>query len=571
MVGGSDLNGRSTASRAGSTVGSVGSHIASSLTSSTSAGSSGRGTRPSVRKAAGRGRGTSDASGASKGSSSASGGLTSTTHEKTPKATPVKVPGASPAATSEQSPAVFRSGEEELDWSVFFMRLAQHRNTCISEFNEKFSYLVPLLRYLVQCSGEGANLNRPSMTITRKEYDAFVRFFPVHSMMEDIAWMNEKRFFMLGAHTQGVEAELKKKRKPRVSYYQSAEDSDNPVSEDVQYTKGDFLLRPSRTQKGKIAVTYLIEDFTPRHILIDDLNPHSDFSFSFNGYRPPRGTLGDPSLSAGKGSLRQYVDLLSSDASQPFFKRGCGTCVPPSQAQTSPLRPLFRDDPGTASSADVSGQCNVGINSMSTDTWDGFIQTEGYSGTRENSDATNPLSFSGVSDMCDKDFSYITPTKVCLGRGSFGEVFKAVDTRTNECLALKRMSRAGGPSQWEKIRREITIMARLEHPNIVKYHGSATKAEMGCLEIYMELMSESLLETTKRLHIGTERGSADDVMDALTRYGRQVVSGLKYLHDNNVVHRVCRVAHSSHVCSINYPPPHRTSNPRTFSCLRTEW
>ena len=60
-----------------------------------------------------------------------------------------------------------------------------------------------------------------------------------------------------------------------------------------------------------------------------------------------------------------------------------------------------------------------------------------------------------------------------LGKGTFGQVFKALDPETKEVVAIKRLIvNEQQSSQWASAMKEETILAKLSHPNIVEYLGS---------------------------------------------------------------------------------------------------
>ncbi|OPJ63105.1 hypothetical protein AV530_004083 [Patagioenas fasciata monilis] len=60
-----------------------------------------------------------------------------------------------------------------------------------------------------------------------------------------------------------------------------------------------------------------------------------------------------------------------------------------------------------------------------------------------------------------------------IGHGSFGAVYSARDLRTNELVAIKKMSYGGKRSdeKWRDIVREASLLQRLRHPNIVAFRG----------------------------------------------------------------------------------------------------
>src|SRR4051812_43187397 len=61
-----------------------------------------------------------------------------------------------------------------------------------------------------------------------------------------------------------------------------------------------------------------------------------------------------------------------------------------------------------------------------------------------------------------------------IGRGAFGEVFRATDRETGQAVAVKRLlSGAEDPEATRRFELESRLLARVEHPNVVRYvaHG----------------------------------------------------------------------------------------------------
>ncbi len=61
-----------------------------------------------------------------------------------------------------------------------------------------------------------------------------------------------------------------------------------------------------------------------------------------------------------------------------------------------------------------------------------------------------------------------------IGQGSMSTVYKALDTETNQSVAVKMLAESTKERKLESIlrfRREATTMAKLSHPNIVQLHA----------------------------------------------------------------------------------------------------
>ena len=63
-----------------------------------------------------------------------------------------------------------------------------------------------------------------------------------------------------------------------------------------------------------------------------------------------------------------------------------------------------------------------------------------------------------------------------LGKGSFGSVFRAVNRKTGEVVAVKIIPVADDESI-EDVRREVSILQECENSHIVKYYGAYFQAE----------------------------------------------------------------------------------------------
>ncbi|KAK3184977.1 hypothetical protein Dsin_032263 [Dipteronia sinensis] len=122
-----------------------------------------------------------------------------------------------------------------------------------------------------------------------------------------------------------------------------------------------------------------------------------------------------------------------------------------------------------------------------------------------------------------------------LGSGSFGTVYEGF-TDDGFFFAVKEVSLLDQGTQGKQsilqLEQEISLLSRFEHDNIVRYHG--TDKDEKKLYIFLELVTKgSLASLYQKYHLRDSQVSA---------YTRQILNGLKYLHDKNVVHRDIKCA-----------------------------
>jgi serine/threonine-protein kinase len=117
-----------------------------------------------------------------------------------------------------------------------------------------------------------------------------------------------------------------------------------------------------------------------------------------------------------------------------------------------------------------------------------------------------------------------------IGEGTFGEVYRARDTKLQREVAVKLLRVGGGPEdrQTETVLREARILARVSHPNVVLVHGAETVDDR--VGLWMELIRGATLEQLIQSHGPYSAREA-------TVIGQDLCRALAAVHGAGLVHR----------------------------------
>eukprot|EP00898_Chlorokybus_atmophyticus_P002351 jgi/Chlat1/3116/Chrsp21S03349 len=119
-----------------------------------------------------------------------------------------------------------------------------------------------------------------------------------------------------------------------------------------------------------------------------------------------------------------------------------------------------------------------------------------------------------------------------LGKGSYGEVVRASDSELNRQVALKRIPRVlCHPEMTKRILREVCILRRLSHPNIIAMTDAFLQPATHDSDIDMYIATELAAGGDLFAFKGTL--TAQRVREIM----HQLLLGLRYLHSCRVWHR----------------------------------
>lgn len=115
-----------------------------------------------------------------------------------------------------------------------------------------------------------------------------------------------------------------------------------------------------------------------------------------------------------------------------------------------------------------------------------------------------------------------------IGHGTYSNVFKARDLVTGKIVALKKVRFDNlEPESVNFMAREILVLSKLDHPNVIKLEGLATSRMSSSLYLIFEYMEHDLAGLA----------AFNKTEPQVKCYMKQLLSGLEHCHSRGVLHR----------------------------------
>ncbi|KAJ2899110.1 mitogen-activated protein kinase [Zalerion maritima] len=258
---------------------------------------------------------------------------------------------------------------------------------------------------------------------------------------------------------------------------------------------------------------------------------------------PPMPTIADNWLNAGNQLAR-----VKRDTRMPNFRDSIASSMLDTLQEESPIEPNRKSYVSFADSGSDSAAVSV------TDPEGNTIQHSYFDESSAAGSASSSLKNIGQAlneeegeDNDSELQSFLAGDSwddskwmkgALIGQGSFGCVYLALHAITGELLAVKQVespspgsnNQNGGKkkSMIDALKREITLLRDLRHPNIVQYLGCSSSTEH--LNIFLEYVPGGSVQTMLN--------SYGALPEPLVRsFVRQILTGLSYLHTRDVIHR----------------------------------
>ena len=115
-----------------------------------------------------------------------------------------------------------------------------------------------------------------------------------------------------------------------------------------------------------------------------------------------------------------------------------------------------------------------------------------------------------------------------VGEGAYGIVYKCKNLETGKYVAIKKFKEVGDELVKKTMKRELKMLQKLHHPNIVDFQDAFKRK--GNLFLVFEYVEKNLLELLEEHPKGLEPNLIRHII-------YQLCKAIKYLHEQKIIHR----------------------------------
>ena len=156
-----------------------------------------------------------------------------------------------------------------------------------------------------------------------------------------------------------------------------------------------------------------------------------------------------------------------------------------------------------------------------------------------------------------------------VGEGAYGIVYKCKNKETGKYVAIKKFKEVGDDLVKKTMKRELKMLQRLHHPNVVEFQDAFRRK--GNLFLVFEFVDKNLLELLQEHPNGLEPNLIRHLI-------YQLCKSIKYLHEQNIIHRDIKPENllitdkmESKLCDFGFARLVSETNEKLTDYVATRW
>ena len=156
-----------------------------------------------------------------------------------------------------------------------------------------------------------------------------------------------------------------------------------------------------------------------------------------------------------------------------------------------------------------------------------------------------------------------------VGEGAYGIVYKCKNKETGKFVAIKKFKEVGDELVKKTMKRELKMLQRLHHPNVVEFQDAFKRK--GNLFLVFEFVDKNLLELLQEHPNGLDPNLIRHLI-------YQLCKSIKYLHDQNIIHRDIKPENllitdkmESKLCDFGFARLVSETNEKLTDYVATRW